>query len=156
MARQWLARVSATLLSGIILLAGAPMLVAAGEAATPGGTVNLGNSAVTRAGGAAITMAVTVKCSPVTTPPPPLPLPVGERTVSVQVVQALGSSTTSGYGSASVVCDNAAHTVKVDVMVSAPGAPFKPGIAFARADLYECGPEFCGSITDADEIRIVR
>ena len=157
MARQWLARMSATLVCGTILLAGAPMFVAAGEAATSSGTVSLGRSAVTRAGGAAITMSVTVKCSPVTSPPPPGPFPIAsERTVSVQAIQALGSSTTSGYGSAGVTCDDAAHTVKVDVLVSAPGAPFRPGMAFAKADLYECGPEFCGSISDANEIRIVR
>jgi hypothetical protein len=73
----------------------------------------------------------------------------------MQVIQAQGSSTTSGFGNASVICDNAAHTVRVDVLVSAPGAPFRPGIAFAKADLYECGPEFCGSANDANEIKIV-
>jgi hypothetical protein len=154
MARQWLARASATLVSGIVLLTGAPMLVSAAEAATPSGTVNLGTFAITRAGGAAITMSVTVKCSAMASPPGPIPIVASERSVSVQVIQAQGTSTTSGWGNASVTCDNVPHTVRVDVLVSAPGAPFRAGIAFAKADLYECGPSFCGSITDADEIRI--
>lgn len=141
---------------------GAPdsnLVLAAPESIRNATTIRIDGPAVMRAQGAAITLPVSVTCPtpPAPSPEPeprPFPSPVPESSLSIQATQAIGGGTTGGYGNASVVCDGTPHVVKVDVMVTAPTPPFKPGVAFGRADLYICGPEFCGPVSDSGEITI--
>ena len=124
-------------------LATLPALPAVGQQAPA--TVELGDTATLAARGAAVLVTVTVTC----------PADSDFAQLFVSVSQRRGGRVAAGSGFVSeFTCTGEPQEITVPVL--AFGAPFRAGVAFASAELFVCGPFFCGSVTDAEEITIVR
>jgi hypothetical protein len=131
----------------LLLLTGTLVASALPALAQPTGTVRIGPEATLVARGAAIQVPVRYSCTPETT--------FGE--LSVQVTQRVGGGRLAeGFGSTTnLICDGQVHTARVTVTASGENA-FRQGVAFARASLFVCEFEFCISVPDSRELRIVR
>ncbi len=122
-----------------------PVLPAVGQISPPAVlSVEVGDQATLVARGAAVSVPVEVRC------------PAGSTGfLSVRVTQRAGSRIASGSGSTNdFVCTGA--TQAVEVLVPAQGQAFKKGQAVAEASLFVCGPMFCGSVNDTENIELVR
>jgi hypothetical protein len=122
-----------------------PVLPAVGQVSPPAVvSVEVGDEASLVARGAAVLVPVEIRC------------PAGSTGfLSVRVTQRAGSRIASGVGSTSdFVCTGATQTV--EVLVPAQDQAFKKGAAIADASLFVCGPTFCGSVSDTENIEIVR
>ena len=131
----------------------ATIVIGSATVASATHTVEVDDTATLQAKGAAVTVPVEVTCEPTVVPPFPFPFPPPPgSTVTVQVNQRSGNRIASGFGSASVVCDNLPHTV--EVLVVAQQAPFKNGTALVTAAMFTCDSTGCHSASDTEEIQI--
>ena len=122
-----------------------PALPAVGQVSPPAViSVEVQDEATLVARGAAVLVPVEVIC------------PAGSRGfLSVRVTQRAGSRIASGSSSTSdFVCTGA--TQVVEVLVHAQGQAFKRGPAVAEASLFVCFDFFCQSVSDTENIEIVR
>jgi hypothetical protein len=108
-------------------------------------TVEIGDTATLTARGAGLLVTVTVTC----------PADSDFADLFVSVSQRRGSRVANGSGFVGNI-DCTGEPQEITVPVIAFGAAFRQGVAFATAELFVCGPEFCQSVTDAEEITIVR
>jgi hypothetical protein len=113
--------------------------------AQPTGTVEIEDTALLLANGAAILVSVDVACDPTTT----------FKSLSVQLTQRAGNRILQGFNSTDAfVCDGTPQTV--ELAVSASSRPFRKGVAAAQATLFACDQFSCGNVAaDAEEIEIV-
>jgi hypothetical protein len=143
MTRRWI-RIAIAIALGAALAATLPALPAVSQQSPPPPMIEIEDTATLAARGAAVLVQVTVTC----------PADSDFADLSVEVSQRRGGRIANGFGFTSVTCTGEPQTITVEVL--AFGAPFRQGVAFARATLFACGPSFCGQVTDAEEITIVR
>jgi hypothetical protein len=142
MTRRWI-RIAIAIALGAALAATLPALPAVSQQSPPPPVIEIEDTATLAARGAAALVEVTVTC------------PAGEQTfLQVGVSQRRGSRAASGYGQTEFTCTGAPQTFTVPVLAN--NATFRQGVAFAEAQLFVCGRFFCGSVTDAEEITLVR
>ena len=131
---------------GAGLAVGVPVMPAVGQISPPTViSVEIQDEATLVARGAAVLVPVEVIC------------PAGStfRVLSAQVTQRAGSRIASGFGSTSdFVCTGT--TQVVNVLVPAQDVAFKKGEAIAQASLFVCDGFTCQSVTDTENIEIVR
>ena len=107
-------------------------------------TVELGDATLA-ARGAGLLVTVTVTC----------PADSDFADLFVNVSQRRGGRVANGGGFVGNI-DCTGEPQEVTVPVTAFGAAFRQGVAFATAELAVCGPEGCQFVTDTEEITIVR
>jgi hypothetical protein len=139
--RRWI-RIAIAITLGAAL-ATLPALPAISQQAPA--TVELGDTATLAARGAGLFVTVTVTC----------PADSDFADLFVNVSQRRGGRIANGGGFVGNI-DCTGEPQEVTVPVVAFGAAFRQGVAFATAELTVCGPEFCQTVTDAEEITIVR
>lgn len=139
--RRWV-RIAIAISLGAAL-ATLPALPAVGQQAPA--TVELGDTATLAARGAGLLVTVTVTC----------PADSDFADLFVSVSQRRGGRVANGSGFVTNI-DCTGEPQEITVPVQAFGAAFRQGVAFATAELFACGPEFCQSVTDTEEITIVR
>jgi len=139
--RRWI-RIAISITLGAAL-ATLPAFPAVGQQAPA--TVEIGDTATLAARGAGLQVTVTVTC----------PADSDFADLFVSVSQRRGSRVANGSGFVGNI-DCTGEPQEITVPVIAFGAAFRQGVAFATAELFVCGPEFCQSVTDAEEITIVR
>lgn len=146
MTKRHVFRMLAAIGVGSGLAFGIPALPAVGQLSPPTViSVEVGDQATLVARGAAVLVPVEVVC------------PAGStfRSLNVQVTQRAGSRIASGFGSTSdFVCTGATQTI--NVLVTAQDLAFKKGPAVAQASLFVCNEFGCQSVTDTENIDIVR
>jgi hypothetical protein len=143
MTRRWV-RIAIAITLGAALAATLPALPAVSQQSPPPPVIEIEDTATLAARGAAVLVDVTVTC----------PADSDFAELSVEVSQRRGGRTASGFGFVEVTCTGEPQTITVPVL--AFNAPFRQGVAFATARLFVCGPFFCETVTDAEEITIVR
>jgi hypothetical protein len=142
--RRWV-RIAIAITLGAALAATLPALPAVSQQSPPPPMVELGDTATLAARGAGLLVTVTITC----------PADSFFADLFVSVSQRRGSRVANGSGFVSNIdCTGAPQ--EITVPVQAFSATFRQGVAFATAELFVCGPFFCGSVTDAEEITIVR
>jgi hypothetical protein len=142
MTRRWI-RIAVAIALGAALAATLPALPAVSQQSPPPPVIEIEDTATLAARGAAVLVEVTVTC------------PAGEQTfLSVGVSQRRGSRAASGFGFVEFTCTGAPQTLTVPVLAN--NATFRQGVAFATAEMFICTRFFCGSVTDAEEITLVR
>jgi hypothetical protein len=142
MTRRWI-RIAIAIALGAALAATLPALPAVSQQSPPPPVIEIEDTATLAARGAAVLVEVTVTC------------PAGEQTfLNVGISQRRGSRAASGFGFVEFTCTGAPQTLTVPVL--AFNATFKQGVAFATAEMFICTRFFCGSVTDAEEITLVR
>jgi hypothetical protein len=142
MTRRWI-RIAIAIALGAALAATLPALPAVSQQSPPPPMVEIGDTATLAARGAAALVEVTVTC------------PAGEDAfLSVGLSQRRGSRAATGFGGLEFTCTGEPQTLTVPVLAN--NATFKQGVAFATAELFVCGRFFCGSVSDAEEITLVR
>jgi hypothetical protein len=131
---------------GAGLVAIVPAMPAVGQFSPPTViSVEVQDEATLVARGAAVLVPVEVIC------------PAGStfRSLSVQVTQRAGSRIASGFGGTSdFACTGT--TQVVEVLVPAQDQAFKRGQAVAEASLFVCNEFGCQSVTDTENIEVVR
>jgi hypothetical protein len=136
----------AALAAGAGLAFAVPALPAVGQFSPPATvSVEVQDAATLVARGAAVLVPVEIVC------------PVGSsfRSVSVQVTQRAGSGIASGSGgTGDFTCTGS--TQVVEVLVPAQGQAFKKGEAVAQASLFLCSDLGCQTVTDTENIQLVR
>jgi hypothetical protein len=142
--RRWV-RIAIAITLGAALAATLPALPAVSQQSPPPPMVEIGDTATLAARGAALLVTVTVTC----------PADSDFADLFVSVSQRRGSRVANGGGFVGNI-DCTGEPQEITVPVQAFGATFRQGVAFATAELFVCGPFFCGSVTDAEEITIVR
>jgi hypothetical protein len=142
--RRWV-RIAIAITLGAALAATLPALPAVSQQSPPPPMVEIGDTATLAARGAGLLVTVTVTC----------PADSDFADLFVSVSQRRGGRVASGSGFVGNI-DCTGEPQEVTVAVTAFGAPFRQGVAFATAELFVCGPFFCDSVTDAEEITIVR
>jgi hypothetical protein len=139
--RRWV-RIAIAITLGAAL-ATLPALPAVSQQAPA--TVEIGDTATLAARGAGLLVTVTVTC----------PADSDFTQLFVSVSQRRGGRVANGSGFlTNIGCTGEPQEITVPVM--AFGAAFRQGVAFATAELTVCGPEFCQTVTDTEEITIVR
>jgi hypothetical protein len=142
--RRWI-RIAVAITLGAALAATLPALPAVSQQSPPPPMVEIADTATLAARGAAVLVTVTVTC----------PADSDFAQLFVSVSQRRGSRVANGSGFISdFTCTGEPQEITVPVL--AFGASFRQGVAFATAELFVCGPFFCESVTDAEEITIVR
>jgi hypothetical protein len=141
--RRWV-RIAIAITLGAALAATLPALPAVSQQSPPPPMVEIGDTATLAARGAGLFVTVTVTC----------PADSDFADLYVSVSQRRGSRVANGSGYVSVDCTG--EPQEITVPVTAFGATFRQGVAFATAELFVCGPFGCQSATDAEEITIVR
>jgi FlaG/FlaF family flagellin (archaellin) len=140
--RRWI-RIAIVITLGAAL-ATLPALPAVSQQAPA--TVEIGDTATLAAGGAGLLVTVTVTC----------PADTEFADLFVSVSQRRGSRTANANAFRSGI-DCTGEPQEITLAATAFGATFRQGVAFATAELYVCDPEFfCYTVTDAEEITIVR
>jgi hypothetical protein len=139
--RRWI-RIAIAISLGAAL-ATLPALPAVSQQASA--TVEIGDTATLAARGAGLLVTVTVTC----------PADTDFADLFVSVSQRRGGRVANGGGFVSNI-DCTGEAQEITVPVQAFGAPFRQGVAFATADFSVCGPEFCQTVSDTEEITIVR
>jgi len=137
------AAAAAVLLSGAVafaLPAGADVSISS----PPVAGVQIGSPATVDARGAAVTVPVTTVCA----------AGASFASVSVTIAQTSRGGVARGSGGANVSCTGTLNTVGVTILAN--DKPFKPGVAFAQADLAVCDFTGCRQSEDQREIRVVR
>lgn len=146
--RPW-ARLAVAIGGGAGLALTAPVLAAIGQVSPPAPVLEIGPTARLVAQGAAVAVPVRVV---VTCPEG------GEANLSIRVVQSVGREVGHAYGNESAIPCTGAQQV-VEVFATSEDFTFRPGPAFATADLFCGGPfPFPGDqcrATDNREITIV-
>jgi hypothetical protein len=136
----------AAIAAGAGLAFAVPALPAVGQFSPPATvSVEVQDEATLVARGAAVLVPVEITC------------PVGSnfRSVSVQVTQRAGSGIASGSsGTGDFTCTGS--TQVVEVLVPAQGQAFKKGEAVAQASLFLCSEFGCQTVTDTENIQLVR
>ena len=142
MTRRWI-RIAIAIALGAALAATLPVLPAVSQESPPPPMVEIEDTATLAARGAAALVEVTVTC------------PAGEQTfLQVGLSQRRGSRAANGFGFLEFTCTGAPQTLTIPVLAN--NATFRQGVAFATAELFVCTRFFCGSVTDAEEITLVR
>jgi hypothetical protein len=137
MTRRWI-RIAVAIALGAALAATLPALPAVSQQSPPPPVIEIEDTAT-----AAALVEVTVTC------------PAGEQTfLQVGVSQRRGSRAATGFGFVEFTCTGAPQTLTVPVLAN--NATFRQGVAFATAEMFICTRFFCGSVTDAEEITLVR
>jgi hypothetical protein len=143
MKMKLLAKVAAALMVGGGLALALPMLPAVGQSSTPVGGIRLQTSGTYADGGAVAFVTVLVACPP-----------GDEPGVSVSLTERSGHAIASGSGSpAALVCTGGIQAVKI--AVTPTNKPFVTGTAFGQADLFDCNPFECFSVTDQRNVKLV-
>ena len=146
MTKKQLLRPLAAIAAGAGLALAIPALPAVGQFSPPAVvSVEVQDQATLVARGAAVLVPVEIVC------------PVGStfRSVSVRVTQRAGSAIASGAsGTDDFACTGS--TQVVHVLVPAQGHAFKKGPAVAEASLFVCSEFGCQSVSDIEDIEIVR
>lgn len=146
--RPW-ARLAAAVGGGVGLALTAPVLAAIGQVSPPAPVLEIGPTARLVAQGAAVAVPVRVV---VTCPDG------GQANVSIRVVQSVGYEVAHAYGNENEILCTGTQQV-VEVFATSEDFTFRPGPAFATANLFCGGPfPFPGgqcSATDNREITIV-
>jgi hypothetical protein len=142
MTRRWI-RIAVAIALGAALAATLPALPAVSQQSPPPPVIEIEDTATLAARGAAVLVEVTVTC------------PAGEEAfLQVGVSQRRGSRAATGFGFVEYTCTGAPQTLTVPVLAN--NATFRQGVAFATAETFICTRFFCGSVTDAEEITLVR
>jgi hypothetical protein len=139
--RRWI-RIAIAISLGAAL-ATLPALPAVSQEAPA--TIEIGDTATLAARGAGLLVTVTVTC----------PADTEFSDLFVSVSQRRGGRVANGSGFVGNI-DCTGEPQEVTVPIQAFGAPFRQGVAFATADFSFCGPEFCQTVSDTEEITIVR
>lgn len=146
--RPW-ARLAVAVAGGVGLALTAPVLTAIGQVSPPAPVLEIGPTARLVAQGAAVAVPVRVV---VTCPDG------GEANVSIRVVQSVGHEVAHAFGSENGISCTGTQQV-LEVFATSEDFTFRPGPAFATANLFCGGPfPFPGgqcSATDNREITIV-
>jgi hypothetical protein len=111
--------------------------------------IKIGDKAKLLAGGAAVSLPVSVTCDPGSTT---------YKNLSGRITQYVNSRTiASGYAyTDQVTCDSVAHTVNLFVQPNDGSPPFKLGSAAVKADLSLCSDLGCQNTSDVRIINIVK
>jgi hypothetical protein len=146
MTRKQLRRPLAAIAAGAGLAFAFPALPAVGQFSPPAVvSAEVQDQATLVARGAAVLVPVEIVC------------PAGStfRSLAVQVTQRAGSAIASGSsGTNDFTCTGS--TQVVEVLVPAQGQAFKKGPAIAEASLFLCADFGCSTLSDSENIEIVR
>lgn len=145
--RPW-ARLAVAVAGGVGLALTAPVMTAIGQVSPPAPVLEIGPTARLVAQGAAVAVPIRVV---VTCPEG------GGASISIRVVQSVGREVAHAYGNENDIACTGAQQV-LEVFATSEDFTFRPGPAFATANLFCGGPfPFPGgcSATDNREITIV-
>lgn len=146
--RPW-ARLAVAVAGGVGLALTAPVMTAIGQVSPPAPVLEIGPTARLVAQGAAVAVPIRVV---VTCPDG------GEASISIRVVQSVGREVAHAFGNENAIACTGAQQV-LEVFATSEDFTFRPGPAFATANLFCGGPfPFPGgqcSATDNREITIV-
>ena len=146
--RPW-ARLAVAVAGGVGLALTAPVMTAIGQVSPPAPVLEIGPTARLVAQGAAVAVPIRVV---VTCPDG------GEASISIRVVQSVGREVAHAFGGENGIACTGAQQV-LEVFATSEDFTFRPGPAFATANLFCGGPfPFPGgqcSATDNREITIV-
>jgi hypothetical protein len=128
-----------------LLVSAVASLLAGSTSAASAMTMSLGEPSLTAK--VLVSVPLTVSCAPFDPSLTPFSSSAGvsiEQAVGKSIARGSGSLFTSYPAALAFPCDNADHTVAVDVVADPAGPPFKRGAAVVRGSVFTSAAQQCG------------